>query len=54
MESKSVLDFCFVLLISVVFFFFKDEVCVMIQFAGLSIFTVVENIHLVTSWWSSG
>lgn len=36
------------------FFFFKDEVCVMIQFAGLSIFTVVENTHLVTSWWSSG
>ena len=37
-----------------IFFFFKDEVCVMIQFAGLSIFTVVETIHLVTSWWSSG
>ena len=51
-ELKCVLDFRFVLLISVVFFFFfppKDEVCAMMPFTGLSVFTAVESIHLVTS-----
>ena len=38
-------DFC-----SVCFFFSpKDEVCAMMPFTGLSVFTAVESIHLVTS-----
>ena len=51
MESKSVPELCFVLIVSVVgfFFFFKDEVCALMQFTGLSVFTAVESIHLVTS-----